>query len=158
MGLATTHHADVTHGASQRTLDGWHVELRVVREDAHRVARTECGTVCGEHFVGPGDHDVVSHREAPLGGEHLARVAHRDAIAEHFRHAGEGAGEIHRAENHHVRRRGERLDKDAHARCIAQVFGRGLALRAVIARAGATRFEFAESIARCHAVEFRIAE
>jgi len=158
VGFATTHHADITHGASQRTLDGGHVEFGVVCEDAHCVAGAERGTVCGEHFVGPGDHDVVSHRKAPLGGEHLARVAHRDAVAEHLRHASESAGEIHGAEDHHVRRRGERLNEHAHGCRVAQVFGCGLALRAVVARAGATRLEFPKCIAPSHAVELGITQ
>ena len=41
-----------------------HVELRVVGEDAHRIARAEIAAELVEHRCRPVDHHLVGHREA----------------------------------------------------------------------------------------------
>ena len=67
-----------------------------------------------EQPVGPVDDDLVGQREAALGGEHLAGVAHRDPVAEHLGHPDQRGGEVDGAEDQHAGRRGERLDEDGH--------------------------------------------
>ena len=59
----------------------------------------------------PVDHHLVGQREAGLGGEHLAGVAHGDVEAEHLGDAHERGGEVDRAEHEQARRRRERLDE-----------------------------------------------
>ena len=86
-----------------------------------------------EQPVGPVDDDLVGIGEPAPGGEHLAGVAHRDAVAEHLGHPDQRGGEVDGAEDQHVRRRGERLDEHRH-RVLA-----GLAVRAVVADRRACR-------------------
>ena len=88
------------------------------------------GPTAVEQPVGPVDDDLVGHREAPLGGEHLAGVAHGDVVAEHLGHADQRRGEVDGAEDQHAGRRGEALDEDVDGVLV------GLALRR---RSGARR-------------------
>ena len=129
-----------------------HVELGVVGEHAHRVARPELGTDLLEVAVGPLVDDVVGHREALAGGEHRAGVAHHDAVPEHLRDLGQRAGEVDRAEDHHPRRRRERLDEHRH-----RVFAR-FAVRAVVTGGREAGGELADRVARDDAVEVGVAE
>ena len=62
--------------------------------------------------MGPVDDDLVGQREAGLGGEHLAGVAHGDVEAEHLGHPHQGGGEVDGAEDEQPRRRGVGLEED----------------------------------------------
>ena len=121
VGRPAAHDADVADVGGERALHGRHVELRVVGEDAHRVAGAERLTPLREHRAGPRDHHLVGHREAPAGGEDLAGVAHRHPVAENLGHLGERGGEVDGAEDPHLRRRGVGLDVDADDRRILEV-------------------------------------
>ncbi len=152
VGLARAHRAEVPHAGRQRADDRRHVELAVVGEHADRVARTELVAHLLEVAVGPLVDDLVGHREALPGGEHRARVAHDDAIAEHLRHAGERAREVDRAEDDHARRRRERLDEHRH-----RVFTR-FAVGAVVTGRREARLQLTQRVARHDPVEVVIAE
>ena len=116
MRLAASHHTDVARVRRESPLNGGHVELRVVSENAHGVARAKGCPMFGEQLIGPRHHHLVCHRKPPRGGKHLACITHRDSIAEHLGNAGERTGEIDRAKNHHLRGPGERLDEHPHHR------------------------------------------
>ena len=153
VGLAAAHHADVADVGGERPLHGGHVELRVVGQDAHGVARSELGAVLVEHRGRPGDLDLVGHREAPPGGEHLAGVAHGHAVAEHLGDPRQRRGEVDRSEDPHLRRRGVRLDEHADRRLVDQVLRRGLPLGAVAADPGPGRLQLGERVAADDPVE-----
>ena len=51
--LATTHHTDVANSRVQRALNRGHVELRIVSQDADRVALAQCAAAFGEHRTRP---------------------------------------------------------------------------------------------------------
>ena len=124
----------------------------VVREHAHRVARPELGADLGEIAIGPVVHDLVGHREPLHRREHGARVADRDAVAEHLGDARERGGEVDGTEDDHAGRERERLDEHRHV-----LFAR-FAVLAVVARRGEAGFELAERVACDDAVEVRVAE
>src|SRR6185295_2732219 len=129
-----------------------YVELRVVGEDADRIARTERRPDTVEHPVRPVDDDLVGHREPSRRGEHLARVADDHPVAEDLRDATEGRGEVDRAEDEHLRRWRERLDEEADRGLVR------LALLAVVAHPRAARFELGERIAGRDPIEVGVAE
>ena len=88
---ARAHRAEVPDVGLHRGRDRGHVELVVVGQHAHRVARSELVADLGEVAVGPVVHDLVGHREPLHRREHRARVAHGDAVAEHLRDAASSA-------------------------------------------------------------------
>ena len=107
VGSTAPHHADVADLRLQRCGDGGDVELGVVGEDADGVARAEITADVGKQPIGPIDDEIVSHREALVGGEHFTGIAHRHPIAEHLGDLGERSGEIDGTEDQHLRRRSE---------------------------------------------------
>ena len=113
VGLAAAHHADVADpaGAARPAMAGTSNFGSWV--STHTASRgPSVGPTPLEQAVRPVDDDLVGHREAALGGEDLAGVAHRDAVAEHLGHPGQRGGEVDGAEDQHLRRRGEALDED----------------------------------------------
>ncbi len=158
MRLAAAHHADVGGLGGEGALDRGHVELGVVGEDAHRIARPEQVPRALEQRARPGHDDLVGHGEAALGRENLARVAHGDPVPEHLGDAGEGRGEVHGTEDPHPRRRREGLHEHPHGLCVLEVLGGGLTLRPVVAHDGARGLELAECVTQHHPVEPGIAE
>jgi hypothetical protein len=124
----------------------------VVREDTHRVPRTEFVTDLLEIPVGPVVHDLVGHREAQHRREHRPRVADRDAVPEQLARLRQRGGEVDRAEDDETRGRRERFDEHRHD------FLTRFAVRAVMAGRGESRFELAERVTRDHAVEVGIAQ
>ena len=112
----------------------------------------------GEHRTRPRHDDLVGHREAAAGGEHLAGVADRHPIAEHLGHLGQRGGEVDGAEDPHLRRRGPALDEHPDGRCVDEILRRRLALGAVVADTAAAGFELGERIASDDAVSSAIAE
>ena len=158
MRLATAHDTDVAHGGAQCAADRGHVELRVVGENAHGVARAEhCAALVEERFRPRHEH-LVGHREASPRGEHFARVADHDVVAEQLGGTRECRREVDRTEDPHAGRRGEGVDEHPHGRRVGQILGRGFAARPVVAHAGAAGFDFAERIAGDDAIEFVVAE
>ena len=158
VGAAAAHHTDVADAPGERAADRGDVELRVVGEHAHRVARTEVAADPVEQLVRPGDDELVGHRESFRRGEHLARVAHGDVVAEHLGDAGESGGEVDGSEDDHPRRRSERLDEHAHDGLTDEVGRRRFAARTVAAHDVASGVEFAECVAGRHPIEFVVAE
>ena len=150
--LAGAHHADVAGPAGQSALDGRDVELRVVSEHADGVSRAEQRAAALQHPVRPVHDDLVSHREALLGGEDLPRVADRHVVAEHLGHPGERGGEVDGAEDHHPRWRGEALDEDVDGVLV------GLALGAVVAHTRPAGLELGDRVTADDAVEVGVAE
>src|SRR6478672_10243854 len=92
VGPPGAHRADVPDVGGQRADDGRDVELGVVGEDAHGVARTELLPDTGEEAVGPCVHDDVGHGEPRRGSEHGTRVAHRHVVPEQLRDPGQRRG------------------------------------------------------------------
>ena len=158
VGRPAAHHPDVADPRGERAEQRRHVELRVVGEYADRVARAERRAALVEHRRRPGDEHLVGHREATTCGEHLAGVAHRDAVPEHLGHPRQRGSEVDRTEDPHLRRRGVRFDEHAHRGLVEQILGRRLSLRAVVADARGRRFELGEGVAADDPVEFGMAE
>ena len=152
MGLAAAHHTDVADVGAERALHCGYVELRVVRQDADRVALAQRAPRFVEHRARPRHDDLVGHREPAAGGEHLAGVAHGDPVAEHLGHLGERGGEVDGSEDPHLRRRRPALDEHPHGRRVDEVLRRGLALGAVVADAAAPGLELGERVAGDDAV------
>ena len=151
-GATATHRSEVADLGVERSHDRGHVELVIVGEHAHRIARAESIADALEETMGPVDHDLIGVGEPSHGGEHLARVADGDVVAEHLGHAHERAGEVDRTEHEHAGRRRERLDEHA------QVLGAGFAVHAVVTHAGAAASELAQRVAGDHAIEIGITE
>ena len=147
-----SHRAEIPDAGRQRADDRGHVELGVVGEHADCVVTTEAVADLREVAVGPVVHDFVGHRESLHRREHRTRVAHHHVVAEHLRDLGQRGGEVDRAEDHHARRRRERLDEHRH-----RVFA-CLAVHAVVPHRREARVELAERVARDDAVEVGIAE
>ena len=131
---AAAHHADVADVGGERArtagtsnLGSWVRMHTASRARAWRRARRTAAR--------PRHDDLVGHREAAAGGEHLAGVAHRDAVAEHLGDLGQRGGEVDGAEDPHLRRRGAALDEHPHDRRVDEVLRRRLAVRAVVAHA-----------------------
>src|SRR5437763_9806903 len=106
------HGADVAGVGGQGGHEGGDVELGVVSEHADCVARTQILPDLRQVAVGPVHHDLVGHREPGLGGEDGSGVAHGHPVPQQLRHPGQGGGEVHGADDHHARRRRERLHED----------------------------------------------
>ena len=70
VGAPAAHGAEVADVGGERGDDGRYVELVVVGEHAHGVARRERAADLLEEAVGPVDDDLVGQREPGLGGEH----------------------------------------------------------------------------------------
>ena len=76
------HRSEIPHVGSNARHDRGDVELGVVSEHAHRIARPERVADGGQEPIGPVVHYLVRHRK-PLGRrEHGPRVTHRHAIPE----------------------------------------------------------------------------
>ena len=105
------HRPEVSDARAERRHDRGHVELHVVGEHAHRVARSERRTDAREVTVGPVAHDLVGHREPGSRREDLPGVADGDPVAEQLRLPYERGGEVDRTEDDELRRRRERLDE-----------------------------------------------
>ena len=93
--------------------------LCVVGQHADGVGHPQWRTDPLQQAVGPVDDDLVGHREAALGGEHLPGVAHGDVEAEELRRGRQGGGEVDGAEDQHPGRQGEGLDEDVDHRLPA---------------------------------------
>ena len=108
VGAAAAHRPEVADVGGERGHDGGHVELGVVGEHAHRVAagRASAPTRSSSRWGQSTTTSSASGKRC-AGGEHLAGVAHGDAVAEHLGHPDERGGEVDGAEDEHPRRRGE---------------------------------------------------
>ena len=140
MGGPAAHDTEIADIGTQRRDDGWHVELRVVREHTHGVGRAEAVTDALQQAIRPVDDDLVGQREPGTRGEHLAGVTDRHPIAESFRRPAQRGGEVDRTEDQHLRRLGVRLDEDLQSLVV------GLTLRAVVADPGASGGELARHV------------
>ncbi len=152
MGAPRPHGSQVTDRGGQGGHDGRYVELGVVGQDTDGVAGAELVAPFGDEVVGPGHDDLVGQRKALGGGEGRPGIAHHDPVAEHLGHLDQGGGEVDRAEDPHLGRRGERLDEHRH-----RVFA-GLAVSAIVTYTGVARLELAEGIAGDHPVEVGVAK
>ena len=119
VGRAAAHHADVADARwparpappGTSNFGSW---VRM-----HTASRgPSVGAALVEQRSRPVHDDLVGHREPAAGGEDLAGVAHRHAVAEHLGHLGQRGGEVDGAEDPHLRRRRAALDEHAHDRRV----------------------------------------
>ena len=95
---------------AEREPERRHVELEIVGHHADRRARVDRGVL--EELVGPLVGELVGVGEPLARQEHLARVAHGDAVAELPADRDERGHVVARAEEVQVRPRRVRLDED----------------------------------------------
>lgn len=148
MGAARAHRTDVGHGEAQGQPQQRYVELGVVGEDAQDRTGVDVRTL--QVLVGPLDDDLVGLGEAGPRGEHGARVAHRDVVAEELADPHQRRREVDRAEDDHPGRRHRGLDQERE---------RGSAARALFADlqgAGAAAVQEGARLGGHRAVEFRV--
>ena len=145
LGAAAAERAHVAGAGGERRDQRRLVELRVVGEDQHHVARPELPAL--QVAVRPVHHHLGDLREARAVDEGLAGVADRDLVADlagELRHLG---GEVDRPEDHHARLGREGLDVHR------QVRAHHLAARAVAADAREPLVELPARVALDGAVE-----
>ena len=158
MRPAAPHHPDVAGSGAERAAHCGDVELRVVGEDAHRIARPQLIATPVEQRGRPRHHDLVGCGKPAPRGEHLTCIAHDHPVAEHLGDPRETGGEVDRPEDPHLRRGRPALDEHRHRLGVLEVLRRRLALRAVVADPGPPGFELGQRITPDDAIELRVAE
>ena len=152
MRPARSHRADVTHAGRERADDGRHVELGVVRQHAHRVARSERRSHSLEIAIRPVHHDLVGRWKTRSRREHRTGVTDRDDEAEDPGDLDERPREVNGPEHDQFRGRYEGLDEhfDLLTTCLT--------VRAVVASSRDPALEHRRGVTSDDSIEFGVAQ
>lgn len=150
VGAPGAHRPDVSDvGQAQRDLEQRDVELGVMGQHAEDGSRVDPPSLRlgAEIPVRPLHDDLVRAGEPGRGGEHRARVAHSDPVAEERSRTREGRREVDGAEHDHPGLWREGLDEHPQPRAWhVQVFRAARSVRAVAQHSGSAGVQQAAGI------------